>query len=64
MLSSELVRWSGQLWLHVDVGNDAAEALYRANGYALFREDPVWFGLPRRKVLNKTFLKDTLAKKQ
>jgi len=47
-------RWRfPEVWLHVDVGNDVAEALYRSEGYTLFREDPLWFGFPRRKVLQK-----------
>jgi ribosomal protein S18 acetylase RimI-like enzyme len=39
--------------LHVDVGNVPAETLYRQTGYERVRQDPWWFGLPRRYVLTK-----------
>ena len=39
--------------MHVDVGNAAAETLYCTGGYERVRQDPWWFGLPRRYVLTK-----------
>ena len=41
------------LWLHVDADNDAALRLYAAAGFALHMEDGGWFGLPRRRLLQR-----------
>ena len=50
-------RWGQrELFLHVDVGNAPAQALYEALGYAQVGEDPWWWGVTggdRRLLLRK-----------
>lgn len=46
------------LWLHVDVCNQSARAMYERRGYVVYGEDPWWYGFggilgPRRVLLRK-----------
>ena len=46
-------RWGeDSIWLHVDVGNDAAMALYAAAGYEEVRDGAFW-GATRRRLMRK-----------
>ena len=40
------------MWLHVNIDNPGARALYEGLGYAIVSEDP-WFYLDRRYLMRK-----------
>jgi ribosomal protein S18 acetylase RimI-like enzyme len=42
-----------EMWLHVNIDNPGARALYEGLGYAIVSEDP-WFYLDRRYLMRKT----------
>ena len=42
------------MWLHVNVDNPGARALYEGLGYAIVGEDPPWY-LDRRYLMVRKF---------